>query len=156
MSKELNQTQIEEMLHKQIIGRIGCHADNTTYIVPISYAYDGEYIYGHAQEGMKVDMMRKNRNVCFEVDNMQNMGGWQSVIAWGEFEELKEAALRHKALRKLHERSVPNVASVTAKLSAEWPFVPAEPNKIKGVVFRIHLHKKTGRFENYSVTSSLA
>ena len=40
----LNTEEIETLLHNQIIGRIGCQFDNTTYVVPISYAYDGEFI----------------------------------------------------------------------------------------------------------------
>ncbi len=51
-------------------------------------AMTAEYVYGHTMEGMKINMMRKNPRVCFEVDVMQNMANWKSVIAWGEFEEL--------------------------------------------------------------------
>ena len=49
----LNPIEIESVLHGQIIGRIGCHIDNTTYVVPISYAYDGEFIYALTNEGLK-------------------------------------------------------------------------------------------------------
>jgi len=156
MFGELTEEQIEEVLHHHFVGRIGCHADNMTYVVPISYAYDGKYIYGHTQEGMKIKMMRKNRNICFEVDTMQNMANWQSVISWGEFEELTDERERHHALKKLHERILPLVPSMTAKLSPEWPFAPEDINKIKGVVFRVRLTRKTGRFENNSVPSFLA
>ncbi len=156
MFGELNQKEIEEVLHRQVIGRVGCHADNLTYIVPISYAYDGQYIYGLTQEGMKIEMMRKNRSVCFEVDTLQNMANWQSVISWGEFEELTNETERHNALRKLHERILPIVSSATTKLSSEWPFAPTNINTIKGVVFRLRLIKKTGRFENNTVPSFLA
>jgi nitroimidazol reductase NimA-like FMN-containing flavoprotein (pyridoxamine 5'-phosphate oxidase superfamily) len=82
----LENNEIEELLSQQLVGRIGCHAADTTYIVPISYAYDGEYIYGHSFEGMKLNMMRENPKVCFQVDNMHNMANWQSVVAWGEFD----------------------------------------------------------------------
>ncbi len=156
MFGELNQKEIEEVLHQQVIGRVGCHADNITYVVPISYAYDGQYIYGYTQEGMKIKMMRKNRSVCFEVDTMQNMAHWQSVISWGEFEELTNETERHNALLKLHERILPLVPSATTKLSPEWPFSPTDINAIKGVVFRFRLIKKTGRFENNTVPSFLA
>jgi len=69
MFGELSQNEIEDLLHQQVIGRIGCHADDTTYVVPISYAYDGQYVYGHTREGMKLNLMRKNRNICFEIDS---------------------------------------------------------------------------------------
>jgi nitroimidazol reductase NimA-like FMN-containing flavoprotein (pyridoxamine 5'-phosphate oxidase superfamily) len=139
--------QIELLLHSEIIGRIGCHDLNSTYIVPISYAYDGKYIYCHTHEGKKVDMMRRNPRVCFEVDHLENMANWQSVIAWGTFEELKDAAGRSKALQHLHERIYPMVSSETVRLSPEWPFPPGELNRIKGISFRILLEEKTGRYE---------
>ncbi|HRN58380.1 MAG TPA: pyridoxamine 5'-phosphate oxidase family protein, partial [Agriterribacter sp.] len=49
----LSADDIEILLQQQLVGRIGCHAKNVTYVVPVSYAYDGAYIYGHTFEGMK-------------------------------------------------------------------------------------------------------
>ncbi|HEY4936802.1 MAG TPA: pyridoxamine 5'-phosphate oxidase family protein [Puia sp.] len=152
----LNQGEIEEVLHHQIFGRIGCHLDGVTYIVPISYAYDGENIIAHTQEGMKISMMRKNPNICFEVDTLQNMANWQSVICWGTFEELLNPNERRNALERLHERVLPSMASATAKLSSDWPFSPKDINSIGGIVFRIRLDKKTGKFENNSISSLFA
>ncbi len=146
MFGELTNTQIEELLHKQILGRIGCHADGVTYIVPISYAYDGRFIYGHTFEGMKMRMMRRNPKVCFEVDDTSNMANWQSVIAWGVMEELTEGSAREDAIRKLEKRAMPVQASETAHISSQWPF-PAEMGEVPGIIFRIALEQKTGRFE---------
>ena len=156
MFGELNQSQIEEVLRQQVVGSIGCNSEEMTYIVPISYAYDGNCVYAHTLEGMKTKMMRKNKNVCFEVDTMHNVGNWQSVIAWGVYGEITNEAERHNALQILHRRILPVVSSVTANLSPEWPFSPDDINAIKGIVFRIRLEKKTGRFENNSVPSFLA
>jgi hypothetical protein len=147
MIEELKQDEIENLLKSQIVGRLACHADDLTYIVPMSYTYDGEYIYGHAYEGMKIMMMRKNPKVCFQADKMENMANWQSVIAWGEFEELKKTSERKQALQKLMDRILPMISSETVHLSPNWPFPASEINSIKGVVFRIKVQKKTGRFE---------
>ena len=89
MLGELNETQVDHLLRAEVIGRIGCHADGITYVVPTTYVYDGADIYGHsAAVSTKIEMMRKNPDVCFEVDSMQNMANWQSVIVWGKFEEI--------------------------------------------------------------------
>jgi len=156
MFGDLSQKQIEDVLHHQVIGRVGCHAENMVYVVPISYAYDGQYIYGHTHEGMKINMMRKNKNICFEVDVLQDMANWQSVIAWGEFEELTDKTERNKALQKLIDRVLPLIPSETTKLYPDWPFKPKDLNVIKGVVYRILLTKKTGRFENNQTPSFLS
>lgn len=147
MLGSLNLLEIEKLLSKQVVGRIGCCHGNKVYVVPIGYFYDGEYIYCHTHEGLKIEMMRKNPKVCFQVDHFNDMANWQSVIAYGEFEELTDPLLRKNALQKLHERVLPMISSETVHLSADWPFIPKEINKIKGVTFRILVEDKTGRFE---------
>ena len=74
MTGELSQEQMEALLRSQVTGRIGCHADGRTFVVPVTYAYgeDG-YIYGSTGEGLKVALMRKNPRVCFEVDHEANL-----------------------------------------------------------------------------------
>ena len=146
----LNSSEIESLIHREFVGRIGCHADDMTYIVPVSYAYDGEYIYVHTSEGLKLDIMRKNPNVCFQVDDMHNMANWQSVIAWGNFEELKKGEQRTHAVELLMNRALPIIHSETMHISPHWPFPSNELENIEGVIFRIRLTKKTGRYEKSS------
>jgi nitroimidazol reductase NimA-like FMN-containing flavoprotein (pyridoxamine 5'-phosphate oxidase superfamily) len=102
MFGNLNAAEIENLLRQEITGRIGCHADDVTYVVPISYSMMAPIYMTRTFEGMKLNMMRKNPSVCFQVDHMQNMANWQSVIAWGKFEELTEKQLRNNALKTLN------------------------------------------------------
>lgn len=48
----------------------------------------GTFIYGHAVDGAKLRAMRADPHVCFEVEHVDNLANWQSVIGWGTFEEL--------------------------------------------------------------------
>ena len=152
----LNDIEMEDLIHRQVTGRIGCHAEGTTYVVPISYAYDGESVFGHTFEGMKLKMMRTNPEVCFQVDDMHNMANWQSVIAWGAFEELPPGPDRSYAVKILSKRILPLVHSETMHLTPQWPFLPNDMEDIPGVIFRIRLAKKTGRFEKTGVASFFA
>lgn len=147
MIGNLEQKEIEEVLQQHIVGRLGIHADNTTYVVPVSYAYDGKYVYGHGYEGMKIRMMRQNPKVCFEVDTMENMANWKSVIAWGEYEELTDSNERKQAIQQLLDRVLPMITSKTVQITPHWPFPPSDLNKVKGIVYRIKLQNKTGKFE---------
>ena len=113
MLGELTANQIEAVLHREVIGRIGCHADDITYIVPTTYAYDGEFVYGHTKEGMKIDIMRKNPKVCFEVDTLENMSNWRSIIAWGIFEELNTKEGRSSGMQQLIDRVMPLLTGET-------------------------------------------
>ena len=85
----LTDAQMDKLLSMQAIGRIGYHDGRKSYITPVTYAYNGKYIYGQSNEGLKLSIMRKNPYVCFEVDAILNMANWESVTAWGHFEELE-------------------------------------------------------------------
>jgi nitroimidazol reductase NimA-like FMN-containing flavoprotein (pyridoxamine 5'-phosphate oxidase superfamily) len=146
----LNEKEIESLIHREFIGRIGCHAEGITYVVPISYAYDGEYIYGHTYEGMKLNIMRKNPKICFEVDDLNNLANWQSAIAFGEFEELEKGKERDHAVHVLMDRTLPLVHSETMHLSPQWPFPLNDAAEVNGIIFRIRLTQKTGRYEKNS------
>jgi nitroimidazol reductase NimA-like FMN-containing flavoprotein (pyridoxamine 5'-phosphate oxidase superfamily) len=142
----LNPAEIEQLLSKQLVGRIGCHADGVTYVVPISYAYDGEYVYARTFEGMKINMMRKNPDVCFEVEDTKNLSNWRTVVAWGSFEELPAGNQRKEALSVLARRKLPVISSETMQLGSQWPFSSDDEN-VDGVIFRIRIKEKTGRYE---------
>jgi nitroimidazol reductase NimA-like FMN-containing flavoprotein (pyridoxamine 5'-phosphate oxidase superfamily) len=139
----LDRDQIDRVLHACVVGRIGVHAQDRTYVVPVSYVYDGDSIYGRSADGLKVRMMRANPRVCFEVDDIDDMASWRSVIAWGTYEELKsEVAVA--AMNLLSSRLAPLTASETAG--------PAHRGKGHAgngveVAYRIRLTERTGRFE---------
>jgi len=147
MLGQLNTEEIESLLHKSVLGRIGCGDGKLIYVVPISYVYDGQYIYCHTHEGLKADLLRKNPSVCFEVEQLENLANWQTVIAHGDFEELTDPLLRLHALQKLHARRLPLITSQTTRLTEEWPFASETLAQLTGVTFRIGLTSKTGRFE---------
>ncbi|TYB79491.1 pyridoxamine 5'-phosphate oxidase family protein [Bizionia myxarmorum] len=147
MLGDLNSRQIEHVLSSLIVGRIGCHADGRTYIVPVTYAYDGTYIYGHTKEGLKIDMMRKNPMVCFEVDDMENMSNWRSVIAWGKFEELITTEQRIEGMRILTDTIMPFMTGETTISYSMMDFQQKTIEALQGVVYKIKLTEKTGRYE---------
>lgn len=72
--------EIEKLLKREVVGRIGCTDGDIVYVVPISFVYDGSYIYCHTHEGLKTELMRKRPKICFEVDQLRDMANWQSAI----------------------------------------------------------------------------
>jgi uncharacterized protein len=153
MFGELGEEAIDVILHHQLIGQIGCHANDVTYVVPVSYAYRNGHIYAYSQEGMKINMMRENPKVCFQVHTMENMANWQSIVVWGDFEELITDPGREDAIRILLNRYLPAISSEKTHLTTNWPAVPEKDlsQSVKGIVFRIKITKKTGRYENKEI-----
>lgn len=134
MIGSLTDEEIESFLQRQVIGRLACNDNEKVYIVPVTYAFDGNYIYGHARLGEKIAIMRKNPEVCFEVDKIENMHNWQSVILWGIYEELKDEQAKD-VLQILMNRTYGHEQT-------HWFDIG-----LYGITYRIKVLKKTGRFE---------
>jgi uncharacterized protein len=150
MIGKLKDEEIEEVLKEHVLGRIGCNDGKKTYVVPVNYVYDGRFIIAHSVAGMKIEMMRKNPQVCFEVDEMKSFTNWKSVIVWGEYQELKDEHSRYYAMKLFVDRMMHMKISETAippELSGERVH-PRSPGNIRPVVYCIVIEEKTGRFEN--------
>ena len=147
MYGNLSEERIEHVLRNQLFGHIGCYAGNKIYIVPICYAYDGNCIYGRTFEGLKLKMMRENPQVCFQLEHLESMGKWQSVICWGEFEELTEMIKRYDGIKILQNRVSAKMGNENLRVSQHWPFSINETDEIEGIIFCIHISEKTGKFE---------
>jgi len=150
MIGKLTYEEIEALLQENVMGRIGCNDGDKTYIVPVNYVYDGKFIIAHSLEGMKIEMMRKNPHVCFEVDEMKSFTSWKSVIAWGEYQELTHERDRYYAMKLFTDRTIHLKTSKTAAapvITGHDVPLKARENK-RPVIYRIVLVHKTGRFEN--------
>ena len=153
MFGDLSEERIEHVLKYQLLGHIGCHENDKTYIVPICYAYDENCIYARTYEGVKITMMRNNPRVCFQVEHLESMGNWQSVICWGQFEELTDANKRNKGIAVLQKRVSAIVDDKNLRASHHWPFSLEDSDGIEGIIFCIHISEKTGKFENSSINN---
>jgi len=129
---DLTRDEIDAFLHEQVVGRVGCHVDGLTYVVPIIYAYDRDAVYVASVEGTKIEMMRANPSVCFEVDEYAP-GSWRSAIVQGDYEELAGEDVT-KALDLLQERFGRKSSDSNRRLVSDTT-----------VVFRIVFREVTGR-----------
>ncbi len=151
MLGKMTNPQIDTILHSQYVGRIGCCVDQQPYVVPVTFAYDGTYLYATSKEGQKIDMMRKNPHVCLEVDIIDNMANWRSVVVIGLYQELVDEHDRKKSLTLLTEKVMPLITSQTVK-----PKQPTLSSQIiekekRPILFRIKIKEKTGRYEKTQV-----
>lgn len=146
----LSEKQIDYVLQSEILGRIGCYAKGKVYIVPVNYVYHDGCIYAHSHEGMKIHMMRQHRQVCFEVEQIDNYNNWRTVVLWGEFEELSYPGEGSEGLRLLQERLYPYLVSDTVTAAHGQPLqeLPGSiEKKLRPVTFRININERNGRFE---------
>ena len=147
MIGQLSAPEIENLLHNEVIARIGCHANGHTYVVPVTYVYDGDAIIGYSPDGLKLWMMRENPKVCVEVDHIEDASTWRSVIASGTFQELS-GATADKALDKIKQHLSSRKVSTTAVPSHGLDAHARSLNLKRFSLYRITLEQKSGRFED--------
>ncbi len=146
MIGQLDQRGIKQLLRRCVVGRIACHASGRTYIVPITYAYEDGTIISHSSEGLKISMMRENPDVCFEIDHVDDLGNWSSVVAWGRYEELHGHDATHAMtilLGKLSLMAVKDKNSYPKELTHQH----ATHDDQSPIVYCIRITEATGRYD---------
>jgi hypothetical protein len=100
---------IEDILSKALVCRLGLCENNQPYVVPLCFGYKDNTLYLHcAGQGKKLDIIRKNNNVCFELDidlelvkdeQPCNWGmKYKSIVGFGKAIFIEDADLKCKAL----------------------------------------------------------
>jgi nitroimidazol reductase NimA-like FMN-containing flavoprotein (pyridoxamine 5'-phosphate oxidase superfamily) len=140
---------IEEILSKSEICRIAIMDKDTPYIVPLNYGYKHNYIYFHsASGGRKIDLLKVNNKVCFEITYFQEIikkelscewaTKYRSIIGYGTIEmvndidEIKSGldiimahygstgnTYEEKNLQRIILLKL-NIQSISAKQSGDW------------------------------------
>jgi len=104
-----SKSEIEAIIRKAVVCRIAMSDNNIPYIVPVSFGYHDNAIYFHGSlKGQKIDIIKKNQNICFEFDiNSEFLEdkvacGWdmkyQSVIGFGKAEILNDIPEKQNAM----------------------------------------------------------
>jgi nitroimidazol reductase NimA-like FMN-containing flavoprotein (pyridoxamine 5'-phosphate oxidase superfamily) len=107
--------EMEALLGRALVGRIATCRDAEPYVVPLCFVYEAGKIYFHAAwMGKKMDYLKANPRVCFEVDEwlglIQSQHGcavsvqYRSVVAYGRYAEVADEAERLRVLELLSHK----------------------------------------------------
>ena len=67
---------IIDIINQCDVIRIGMSVNNEPYIVPLNFGYKENIFYFHGSKiGRKMDMIKTNANVCFELDTVHQLIG---------------------------------------------------------------------------------
>jgi uncharacterized protein len=75
MIEYLTREQAASLLVAHSFGHIGCNDGFNTYVYPTNYVFEGNYIYCHSMPGTRIAIMRINKKVCLQVDEIQDAEG---------------------------------------------------------------------------------
>jgi len=104
MTRVLSDNEARELLTTGVIGRLGCVDNDEPYVVPINYVFADGFIYSHSLPGRKIEALRAHPRACLQVDEIETEFEWRSVIAYGNFEEVRVPSERKEILSKLLTR----------------------------------------------------
>jgi len=108
--KEITEASaIEAIIKKSLVCRLALSDGNFPYIVPLCFGYRDKVLYFHGSlKGKKIDIIRKNQNICFEFDinteivKAEDACHWsmkyKSVIGFGKAVLLEDLDEKRKAL----------------------------------------------------------
>lgn len=74
------------LLASQHVGRLAFTFRDRVDIEPVHYVYQDGYIWGRTQHGTKVTILAHHPWVAFEVDKVDALFTWQSVVVHGRVE----------------------------------------------------------------------
>ena len=80
-----DKSEIESIIRKSFVCRLGIVDEGLPYIVPLCFGYDKGALFFHsAKEGRKIEILKKNNQVCFEFDIAPEVQpGGRTACAWG-------------------------------------------------------------------------
>ncbi len=144
-----NMADIEAILKEAFVCHLGLSDGDQPYVVPMNYGYEEGHIYLHgAAGGKKIDIIKKNNKVCFEMELFQSeiikIGdqpcdwgtAFRSVIGFGTVTLLQTSEEKARAL------------SIILKAHDDRSFTfPEEMLKVTAVI-DITINEITGKAAN--------
>jgi nitroimidazol reductase NimA-like FMN-containing flavoprotein (pyridoxamine 5'-phosphate oxidase superfamily) len=104
--KEMTCEEIDQFLTCARIGRLGMILRGDPYVVPVGFAYaDGKVLFHTCSKGLKMEALKQNSNVCFEVDEtLSDATMSKSVIIFGKAEIIEDEQKMIPCLQKLIDK----------------------------------------------------
>jgi len=145
--KALKPNECNVILAKNYIGRIGYLSKGRAEIIPITYYYDAERnsILTYSGQGNKINAIRENPLVSFQVDEIASLEKWQSVLLYGRFEEL--TGIDAKFMLRLFSEGVKKVITEKEKSCPDFikNFSSKTTNADAPIVYRILIEEINGK-----------
>jgi hypothetical protein len=131
----LTLTDSHALLARNVVGRIAFSFHDRVDIEPISYVFDGEWIFARTSIGTKLASLAHHPWCAFEVDEVRGIFDWASVVVKGSLTLLDPITSAEPYARALIllERLVPGT------------FTPSDPTPQRTIAIGIHIDELTGR-----------
>jgi nitroimidazol reductase NimA-like FMN-containing flavoprotein (pyridoxamine 5'-phosphate oxidase superfamily) len=140
--------EIESIIRSAPVCRIGFSENDIPYIVPVNFGYRDRCLYFHsAPEGRKMDILKRNNRVCFEIDMASELIQGETPCKW----DMKyisimgngRASLVHDPAEKSRALNI-----IMAQYQGD-PYEYSEGDLEKVAVVKIEIESMTGKRSGY-------
>ena len=154
--KEIKDSQtIQKVLEEAEICRIALVDGNEPYLVPMNFGYKNNTLYLHsATAGRKIDILKENNSICFQMDiktqmvRSENPCNWGmkylSVIGSGKAHLIDDISGKKEALDIIMAKHSPKSLE-----SDEKSFEYSEQSLNNVLVIRVEVEEITGKTSGY-------
>jgi len=141
----IDKSAIRAIMEEALVCRIGLCDDGTPYVVPMNFGLGENCLFLHcATEGRKLDILRRNDRVCFEMDFLREIKqgpvscGWgaryESVIGFGRAILVEDPAEKRFAMDRIMDH-----------YRAQGPYAYPDDILAKTTIIRIDIESLTGK-----------
>ncbi|MUP45962.1 flavin mononucleotide-binding protein [Gramella sp. BOM4] len=145
--KKLPKDECLFLLKNNYLGHLAYLNRGIPETLPITYFFDEgtRSIISYSGEGVKIKMMREKPQVSFQVEEIQNLKEWKSVLIYGRFEELEAI----DAKNKLHQFSEGVKSILQKKENINLDYLNEFSSKVvtpaNPIVYRINIVEIKGK-----------
>lgn len=140
---------MEEIISRSTVCRLAMTDGDRPYLVPLCFGYrNGSLFFHSALQGRKVDILKRNPNVCFafdidqEVTAAERACGWsmryRSVVGFGKARMVEEEDDKRKALEIIMENYS----------AGKHSFDDSEVSSV--LIIRVDIEEMTGKKSGYA------
>ncbi len=141
--------EMEEIISRSTVCRLAMTDGDRPYLVPLCFGYrNGSLFFHSALQGRKVDILKRNPNVCFafdidqEVTAAERACGWsmryRSVVGFGKARIVEEEDDKRKALEIIMENYS----------AGKHSFDDSEVSSV--LIIRVDIEEMTGKKSGYA------
>ncbi|MGW8222537.1 MAG: pyridoxamine 5'-phosphate oxidase family protein [Syntrophobacteria bacterium] len=139
---------VEAIIRDSLVCRLALSDENRPYVVPLCFGYRDNALYFHSSpEGKKIEILRKNGNVCFEFDIDQEVVqdekpckwtmNYRSVIGFGKGSLVENLEEKKKGL------------DVIMQQYSGRSFEYLQPEIENTVIIKVEIESMTGKESGY-------
>jgi len=139
-----NREEIEKILMQSQVCRLAMVDEDKPYMVPMNFGYSNGCLFFHCtREGRKIDLIKKNPNICFEVDELIRFKKANLACEWGL--EFKSVIGSGKAQFLEDSKEKKNALNIIMSQYSNRTFEYPDDMLEKTIVIKVVIDEMTGK-----------